>query len=69
MIERETKNVYNRIMPMIRQMWGALRYPHEFYVIPNTTESEDVRSAYVGSQLIEFTNENRKFNKKINILK
>lgn len=66
MIERETKNVYNRIMPLIRQMWGELRYPHEFYVIPNTTEPEDVRAAYVGSQLIEFTNEQRKFGKKIN---
>lgn len=66
MVERETKNVYNRIMPLIRQMWGELRYPHEFYLIPNTSEAEDVRAAYVGSQLIEFTNEVRKFSKKIN---
>lgn len=69
MIERETKNVYNRIMPLIRQMWGELRYPHEFYVIPNTTEGEDIRAAYVASQLIEFTNEQRKFNKKVNFSK
>lgn len=69
MLERETKNVYNRIMPMVRQMWGELRYPHEFYVIPNTTEAEDIRAAYVASQLIEFTNEQRKFNRKINYAK
>lgn len=70
-IEREVKNVYNRIRPTIRQQWGELRYPHSFYVEPNTTEAGDIKAAKFGSSLIEFTNLStfRKFNPKLNIAK
>lgn len=67
-VDREKKNVYNRILPMIRQMWGEIRYPHSFYVEPNTTEAEDIKGAKIGSSIIQCTNRNtyRKFNAKIN---
>lgn len=65
-IDREYKNVYNRIMPLIRQIWGEIRYPHEFYCIPNTTEREDIKASKIASLLIEYTNELRQFNRKIN---
>ncbi len=65
-IEREVKNVYNRITPQVRQQWGALRFSHEFYVIPNTSESEDVKAARAASIFLECTNEKGKFNGKIN---
>lgn len=66
MVERETKNVYNRVMPLVRQVWGELRYEHEFFVIPNTTEFEDVKASKAGSLVIEFTNEKGMFNTKLN---
>jgi hypothetical protein len=68
-VKRETKNVYNRILPLIRQMWGEIRYVHNFYTEPNTTESEDVKAANVSSALIEYTNYLRNFNFKINFAK
>jgi len=66
MVERETKNVYNRIMPLVRQVWSELRYEHEFFIIPNTAEKEDVRASKAGSLVIEFTNEKGMFNTKLN---
>lgn len=63
--ERETKNVYNRIMPAIRAQWGELMYSHDCYIIPQTTESEDIKGAKAASMFIEFTDELRKFNSKI----
>ena len=66
LVDREIKNVYNRIMPSVRQQWGELRYPHEFHVIPNTSEDEDVKAAMVGSKTLEFLHNERKFIKKIN---
>lgn len=66
MVDRKYKNVYNRIMPLIRQTWGEIRYPHEFYVIPNTTEKEDIKGANISSQLIEYTNESGAFKQKVN---
>ena len=69
LVEREVKNVYNRILPLVRQQWGEMRYPHSFYVIPNTTESEDKKAAAIASVLIEYTNLLRSFNHKINFAK
>jgi len=63
---RDVANVYNRILPMVRQIWGQIRYPHEFYVIPNTTEAEDIKGAHLASDALEFTNDRGKFNLKIN---
>ena len=68
-VPRETKNTYNRITSMVRQMWGEIRYPHSFYVEPNTTESEDITAAKLGSHVIEYTNIQGKCNNKINIAK
>ena len=69
LVEREVKNVYNRILPIIRQQWGEIRYPHSFYVEPNTAETEDKRAAAISSILIEYTNVLRSFNHKINFAK
>jgi hypothetical protein len=69
LVEREIKNVYNRILPLIRQQWGEMRYPHSFYVVPSTTESEDKKAAGISSVLIEYTNVLRQFNHKINFAK
>jgi hypothetical protein len=66
LIERETKNVYNRIMPMIRQQHGDVRYDHEFIVIANTSEDEDKKAANIGSEALECTNSARHFKAKIN---
>lgn len=68
-VERETKNVYNRILPIVRQQWGELRYDHQFYLEPNTIEREDIKAAKIGSMLIEWTNYNGKFKRKINLAK
>ncbi len=65
-IEREYKNVYNRILPMIRQMYGEIRYPHSFYVEPNTTEPEDIKSAKLSSAVVEYLNIKGDFKNKIN---
>lgn len=64
--ERDVANVYNRILPMVRQIWGEIRYPHEFHVFPNTTESEDIKAAHLSSDALEYTNDIRQFNLKIN---
>lgn len=63
--DRESKNVNNRITPLVRQVWGEIKYPFEFRVIPNTTEPEDVKAARIGSFFIEFTNELRRFQVKV----
>ena len=63
--DRESKNVYNRITPLVRQIWGDIKYPYEFRVIPNTTESEDIKAARIGSDFIEFTNSLRRFQTKV----
>ncbi|MBA7693795.1 hypothetical protein ES703_102384 [subsurface metagenome] len=65
-IEREHKNVYNRILPMIRQMYGEIRYPHSFYVEPNTTEPEDIKAAKLSSSVVEYLNIKGNFKDKIN---
>ena len=65
-VDREIKNVYNRILPYVRQLWGELKYPHSFYVEPNSADSEDIKAAKLGSQVIESTSEKGKFNFKIN---
>ncbi len=64
-LEREVKNVYNRILPMIRQQHGDLIIDHEFYTIPATDESADRRAAAVGSIIIEQTNYMRSFLRKM----
>lgn len=69
LVEREIKNVYNRILPLIRQQWAEIRYPHSFYVVPNTTESEDKKAAAMASVLVEYTNVLRNFNHKVNFAK
>jgi hypothetical protein len=66
LVERETKNVYNRILPMIRQMQGELHYQHEFYTVGATLEREDIRAAKIASSLIEASNWDNGFNAKIN---
>ena len=63
---RDVANVYNRLLPMVRQIWSEIRYPHEFYVIPNTGEAEDIKGAHLGSDIVEFTNDRGQFNLKIN---
>jgi len=70
-VEREIKNVYNRQLPMIRQLWGQVLYAHSFYVMPNTTEPEDIRAANLGSIAIEYTNSSaeRRFRQKVNLAK
>ena len=68
-VDRDVKNVYNRVLPIIRQQWSDFRYPHEFYVIPNTSEAEDIKAARGGSMVIEFTNAKGKFHGKINMAK
>ena len=55
-VPREKKNVYNRILPIIRQQIGDTRYPHTFYVEPNTDEPDDIKAAKLGSSIIEYTN-------------
>lgn len=65
-LEREHKNVYNRILPMIRQMYGEIRYPHSFYVEPNTTEPEDIKAAKLSSSVVEYLNIKGNFKDKIN---
>jgi len=65
-VDREYKNVYNRILPMIRQLWGEILYLHTFYVEPNTSQSKDVKAGKLGSRAIEYTNLNGKFLFKLN---
>lgn len=65
-VQREVFTVCNRIFPMVRQFWGEMRYPHNFYVEKNTLESEDERAAALGSMLIEFLLEKGKFSYKVN---
>lgn len=55
-VQRETKNVYNRILPTVRQAWGEINFDHSFKVDPNTTEPEDIKAAKIASHAIEFTN-------------
>lgn len=69
LVDRETKNVYNRITPMIRQIWGEIRYKHQFFVEPNTTEAEDIKAAKLGSRLIEYLINRYAFQRKIDIAK
>ena len=69
LVEREVKNVYNRILPLVRQQWAEIRYPHSFYVVPNTTESEDKKAAAMAGVLVEYTNVLRNFNHKVNFAK
>ncbi|GAG53605.1 unnamed protein product [marine sediment metagenome] len=64
-VPREIKNVYNRILPMVRQLWGEIRYPHNFYVEPNTTQSDDIKAANLGSSALSYTNDNGDFRRKI----
>jgi len=54
-IEREECNVYNKIMPTVRQIWGELRYPHEFYAEPATLEKDDIKRARISSIFTEFS--------------
>ncbi len=65
LLEREVKNVYNRILPMIRQQHGDLIIEHEFYTVPATDESADRRAAAVGSIIIEQSNYMRAFLRKM----
>ena len=65
LVDREVKNVYNRILPMIRQQHGDLIFDHEFYTIAATEEADDRRAAAVGSIIIEQTNHDRAFQRKI----
>ena len=65
LIDRSVKNVYNRILPMIRQQHGDLIMEHEFYTIAATEEADDRRAAAVGSIVIEQSNHDRDFHRKI----
>ena len=69
LVTREVKNVYNRILPMIRQQHGDLIMDHEFYTIAATEEAPDRRAAAVGSIIIEQTNHDRDFQRKISMAK
>lgn len=69
LVERETKNTYNRTTPLCRQAHGELIYNHQYYIQPNTMEQNDVRAAKVGSAAVEYTNEEGKFNQKIKTAK
>jgi hypothetical protein len=64
LLDREVKNVYNRILPMIRQQHGDLIFDSEFYTIAATQEAADRKSAAVASVIIEQSNYDRGFNKK-----
>jgi len=66
-IQRETKSVYNRILPMVRQAWGEINFEHNFKVEPNTTEPEDIKAARIASHAIEFTNLNGGFRRKYSL--
>lgn len=66
-IQRETKNVYNRLLPMVRQAWGEINFEHNFKVEPNTTEPEDIKAARIGSHAIEYTNLNGGFRRKYSL--
>lgn len=66
-VDREIKNVYNRILPVTRQLWGEFCYPHKFYVEPNTYESEDVKASNLGTAAILYTNDNGDFQIKVNM--
>ena len=68
-LDREVYTVCNRILPMVRQIWGEVRYRHQFKVDPNTVESEDVKAAKLGSMLIEFLNNKTKFHNKLSLAK
>ncbi|HZX09502.1 MAG TPA: hypothetical protein VFG01_01035 [Acidobacteriota bacterium] len=65
-IEREVKNVYNRILPSVRQAWSDIQYPHEYYLYPGTNEDSDLKAARIGTSLIDFTNEEGEFREKAN---
>ncbi|HUU38004.1 MAG TPA: hypothetical protein VMW46_07370 [Candidatus Desulfaltia sp.] len=70
-VQREQKNVYNRQLPVVRQLWGQIIYAHSFFIAPNTTEPEDIKAARLGSMAIEHTNtcSERRFRQKINLAK
>ena len=67
LVEREVKNVYNRILPVSRQLWSQFCYPHKFLVEPNTYNSEDVKAADLGTHAILYTNDNRGFQQKVTL--
>lgn len=68
-VERETKSVINRTLPMIRQMWGEMRYDHRFFTEQNTDESEDIKAAKLGSVVLDYLLDKGKFNSKANLAK
>lgn len=57
--------VMNKILPMIRQLWGEIRYDHIFYGEGSTTEDEDTKAAHAASMVIASVLDRRKFNLKI----
>lgn len=65
-VKRQKKSVYNRIMPMVRQLNGEIQYPAEYYVEPNSLEADDIRASKIGSLIVEYTNKARNFRKKCN---
>lgn len=67
LVEREVKNVYNKILPVTRQLWAQFCYPHKFLVEPNTYNSEDVKAADLGTHAILYTNDNREFQQKVTL--
>lgn len=67
LVEREVKNVYNKILPVTRQLWSQFCYPHKFLVEPNTYKSEDVKAADLGTHAILYTNDNREFQQKVTL--
>lgn len=69
LLEREIYDVCNRIFPMVRQSWGAIRYHHQFRVDPNTLEDEDGKAAKLGSMLLEFINNKTRFQQKVSLAK
>jgi len=67
LVEREVKNIYNRILPVTRQLWSQFCYTHKFLVEPNTYNSEDVKAADLGTHALLYTNDNRDFQSKVNL--
>lgn len=65
-VKRQKKSVYNRIMPMVRQLNGEIQYPAEYFVEPNSLEADDIRASKIASLIVEHTNKVGHFRKKCN---
>jgi hypothetical protein len=67
-LELEGRSIFvvmNKILPIIRQLHGEMRYEHIFYGEGSTTEDEDTKAAHAASMVIGSVLDRRKFNPKI----